>query len=960
MRYWKLAALCGLLLGGLTLGGCSDDDKKKGGGGSTVFPGIPTARPDITGFPIVIDVSGRTSGPTTTGGAGGSITIATGTGDVRKDDGRGMPGINANYLTAAVMADNLVNYTELASIDPAAVTVTGNTAVLDLVGVDFHLPVGVTMNLTDLRLVFGLDTLVIRAFGAGDVIRIDGLVQGAPLGAFTGIHVSFESLTNPGTAIAISGTINLEPVSNNGLAGGNFSAHADQGSILVRGTISSIGSPMTAGICGPGGNVSLFADRGSILLREGIVQANGGNGDFGGGNGGSISVFTPHHLKKQRVPFGFRANGGNATGSGDGGNGGFITLTMRSPLDLFTVCEVNGGNSAGDDGGDAGICNVAGMIVQGVLVLNANGGNGDEDGGSHAGACVVGGESLTGLAVVATRNGGTSTNNDGGDAGTVLIAVDGRYCVNVLLDLTAHGGSGDTGGGNAGTGLFMGYSEFRNANLVVLANGGSGDIAGNGGVGGILYQSALGETVDINVDAQLNGGNGETLAGDGGTVSINAGPAVLTTEVNVTANGGNLTGAPTAPSKGGNGGTLDIGLGQPTSVNAIVSGSLAGGNGGTVGDGGLGGIFRAQVGLNGSDLRLNTVGTMNLRGGSATAGTGGRGGFAGVSCGSGGSFDSNLLNLDLRGGDSTGSDGGDGFSVGGAAFEASFAGPAWFRGGTITVSGGNGSTASGTGAGGDSGVAIITSISHDIHFGATILAHGGNGVLLGGNAASSPIIEMNVDSDGDRIAGTLRVTGTLRSRGGDASNGIGGSGGFIYLHSHDNTFPKSGGDVYVSGLVESIGGNGAGTNGVGGAAQGIEISSGGNVLDISGTVRSLGGAGPAGGAVGDIDFATTAITNIRISGTIEALGGTATGVAVDGAVIRISSPFSSDEAATITVTSSAVIRSNGGAGGTTNGAAGFIEFDAQGAGTNVTIAAGATVECLDGAGVSAPANITIN
>lgn len=68
----------------------------------------------------------------------------------------------------------------------------------------------------------------------------------------------------------------------------------------------------------------------------------------------------------------------------------------------------------------------------------------------------------------------------------------------------------------------------------------------------------------------------------------------------------------------------------------------------------------------------------------------------------------------------------------------------------------------------------------------------------------------------------------------------------------------------------------------------------------------------------------------------------------------------SDEAASILVTSSAEIRSNGGAGGTTNGGAGFIEFDAQGAGTNVTIETGALLECLDGAGVNAPANITIN
>jgi hypothetical protein len=128
-----------------------------------------------------------------------------------------------------------------------------------------------------------------------------------------------------------------------------------------------------------------------------------------------------------------------------------------------------------------------------------------------------------------------------------------------------------------------------------------------------LNQSALGEPLEINVDAQLHGGAGETIAGDAGSVTINAGASVLTTEVNVIANGGNLVGAPSAASSGGDGGTLDIGLGLSTSVNAIVSGSLVGGNGGTVGNGGTGGNFRARVGINGSDLRLNTVGTLGRR-----------------------------------------------------------------------------------------------------------------------------------------------------------------------------------------------------------------------------------------------------------------------------------------------------------------------------------------------------------
>ncbi len=972
MRGWKLAALCGLMLGGLTVGGCSDDDDKKGGGGGTiVFPSIPTNIPALPAGPIGINVSGGNGATNESGGDAGDITVATGSGTIRRDDGRSLPGISTNFLTAGVMADNVVTYAELAAIDPTAFTENGGTASLDLVGADFHLPSGVTLSLGDAPLA-GIFTVAIRAFGSGDVIRLDGPVVTTPPSLTGSVSLALESLSNTGTAIAISGTVDVSASTGGANDGGEILISADHGSVLLRGLLLSVGAGGGASDeGGDGGSVSIFVDRGAILIDADRLVANGGvgNGTGDGGNGGDINFNTGFYTR-QRIDWGFEADGGASTGSGTGGTGGDVFLDYNSDIELFVGATASGGNSGTGTGGQAGRFFASGDWVRGAVRATANGGDGAVGGTADLGLfsinVAVDGESITGVAVIATANGGIGANGTSGDGGQASIYHDGAWCVNVRLTVEAQGGSSATGldGGDGGLGQIQGYGVTRNAFLNATLHGGSALLTGgDGGTANVTCFSNFGEELQALVDLAANGGNGELVGGAGGNVSLQLSQTEAEVEVNILANGGDIIGSPTSPSPPGGGGTVQVGNGSAFSIDLTLAGSIRGGTGFSA-PGGNGGLLTMNMADQGGYAMINTVGTFDMRGGTSTTGNGGLGGRAFLECGELGWFESDTLNLDLRGGDSPTANGGHGsgdVAVTQDGLLGEFLGHAWIRGGTINVSGGNGSTVSGTGEGGAPGDASLYSERHDINVGATILANGGNGVGNGGGSSGGEVIEISTDEDGDGIAGTTRVTGTLRSRGGDSTGGNGGDGGYIWLNNANTGTPISGGDIYVSGTIECIGGNTTATSAEGGGATGIEISSDGNVLNISGTVRTQGGTGEQGGSGGAIQVAAHDNTVITISGTLEAIGGAGSDDGGAGGDIEIGSSGFSQPALSITFTNSAVVRSQGGAGVNTDGAAGLISIDAVGtAGANVSVAAGAVIEALDGAGVSVPGNVTID
>lgn len=972
MRGWKLAALCGLVLGGLTVGGCSgDDDKKGGGGGTIVFPGIPSAIPALPAGEIMIDVSGGAGGgANSNGGDGGNVSVATGSGTIRGDDGRSLPGISTNFLTAGVMADNLVTYAELAAIDPTALTENGTTASLDLVGMDFHLPSTVTLDLGDAPTA-GIFTVIIRAFASGDVIRLDGPVITTPASLTNSVSLGLESLSNTGTAISISGTVDVSASSFGATDGGDLVISVDQGSFLLRGELLARGS--FGGVAddgGQGGSVSIFVDRGAILFGGDRVVANGGtgNGTGDGGDGGGIG-FNTGFFKRQRIEWGFEANGGASSGGGDGGNGGGVFLDYNSDIELFLGATTSGGSSSTGAGGTAGRLFVRGDWVRGAVRATANGGDGTIGGPALLSGIyniVVEGESVAGLAVVGISNGGAGTGVLSGAAGRAYIYHDGAWCVNVQLTLDAMGGTSVTTGqgGNGGEAQITGYGVTRNANIVAnLSGGNSLNLGGNGGDAFIVSLSAYGEELQATVNLTSNGGSGDSIGGAGGDVRLQFSETLAEVDVTINANGGDITGTPTSPSLPGIGGSVLAGTGSAFSIDLTIAGSIRGGRGYSM-PGGNGGVLTISMADLGGYAIVNTVGTFDMRGGTSTIGNGGIGGLVFLECGELGWFESDTLNLDLRGGDSPTGDGGAGSGQAAATqdgLQGRFLGHAWIRGGTINVSGGNGSTTSGTGVGGAPGDVSLYSERHDINVGATILANGGNGVGDGGGSSGGEVIDISTDEDGDGIAGTTRITGTLRSRGGDSSGGNGGDGGYIWLNNANTGTPISGGDIYVSGTIECIGGNTTAASAEGGGATGIEISSDGNVLNVSGTVRTQGGSGEQGGSGGSIQIASHDNTIITISGTVEAIGGAGNDDGGTGGDIEIGSSSFSQPALSIVFTNSAVVRSQGGAGVNADGGAGIIDIDAVGtAGINVTVAGSAVIEALTGAGVSVPGNVLID
>ncbi len=946
-----------LAVAAMMLAGCPDDDDdgKKGGGGTVIipetFPPIPTGRPTLLGMPITINTSASAGNGSA---SGGNIDISAPAGTVMVDDGRAAPAVTSNFLTAAVLADNVVTLSELLLIDPANTVQNLNEIYVDVVSGGFHLPAGVTLDLTDAD----PPNVLIRTLSADGVIRIDGTVEltTVPDGVTALMLVSHAAT---GTAIHVGGEISGGG-SSNVANGGRVGMYAEWGDIVVRGTLDLQGTIDLAGSSGDGGDVEIQAWQGDVVLVAGLWQANG----IAGGSGGRVEVFSAESMT---MAWGVRANGGDNS-AGHGGFGGDLDVQSWATLTLNVPYEVNGGSGTGDNGGGGGEVGFVGAEVTGVATGSADGGDGSN--GGSGGYQYIECNNVFGAAFDATSNGGASVSGSGGPGGSVQLWCAGTLLVNVLVDGEARGGDGASGGFGGWVEL-SGNATMVNAQLQSDVSGGEATSAtgGDGGSTGIGIWSNLGSYIEsATMVCVANGGNGVS-GGWGGYIYVEPGAGndgnVTAT---VTANGGaGVAGGPTG--EGGRGGTFNAANSEGSSdwsLALTLSGSLAGGMSDND-DGGDGGYVELYSRGDGGWYDVTIIGTLNMRGGAALdTGNGGNGGSVYVRTGLGKVFRSGSFNIDMRGGDSAQGNGGFGPSPGrsggfGLLFECE--GSIDISGGTLNLSGGQGSTTAGTGTGGGGGEARFYTGFGDIRFAGTLLASGGDGAGGGGSAivSNGEAVEFNADADEDGIAGTIRISGTVRANGGNCTGafGSGGSGGFLWVNNRPGT-EISGGDVFISGTLESNGGAGVGAQQFSGSGGGIEISGSGALLEISGVVRSNGGSGAFGGSARYIEVATAATTAMTISGRIESLAGGGD-FGGEGGDIDIGSPSFGVPPATIDITGSAVIRSAAGVGTVSGGPSGSIEIDAQGSGgANITVDASATVDVLDGAGNDVPGNVIID
>jgi len=234
-----------------------------------------------------------------------------------------------------------------------------------------------------------------------------------------------------------------------------------------------------------------------------------------------------------------------------------------------------------------------------------------------------------------------------------------------------------------------------------------------------------------------------------------------------------------------------------------------------------------------------------LAGGGAGLGTG-EGGNGGIRAGdnvdgvvidSGGSG-TNTGDIDCSGGD--GADGGD-------------AGPVYlyadwlqYNTGTLSANGGDGDA---TGTGGGAGWVEVEAYYATVFNRGNLQSNGGDGGVGGG--AGNEAYLYGSSNGGD--IGSVINAGKLEVNGGDAlSNGDGGDAGDMYIYAY-------GGDVRTSGVLEAMGGDGAGASGDGGyggyiyfwTEYGYEYYYGqykqtGDII-ISNNIIATGGAGTGSG-----------------------------------------------------------------------------------------------------------------
>lgn len=856
------ASLIGMAL---ITGACSGDDDN-GGGGSPGGDGI--VRYSIPGLGAVrwrAD-GGASDFATRNGGNGGIVQIGASNVLVRGDDGRARPTVATNFLTAGVLTDNLVTYTELVGI--MAPGIAGTTATFALpAGTGFLLPGGATLNLGDAPAGV-VDSVVIST---ADLIILAGTVVTTRTTA-NSTAFSAVSTRNGDIGVIFTGSIDTRGAvaSVTPYNGGAVGLTANTSSMIAFGTVNSSGGAGTAGFNGGNaGNIAITSGR-DLLLATGSIGASGGTGGAIGGGGG-IGTITGGAIAGGNFNWGATVNGGNG-GTGNGGAGGISQLVIENTVMFASQIQAIGGTSASGMGGNGGTAVAISAHCRGILNAIVNGGASASGAGGPGGVAYVGGLVSEDIELVGTANGGNGTT--GGNGGILIGYVDNVR--GLLVIGTANGGTGTTTGGNGGVvgvGSFGGFTlSVDLARIEGTARGGDGSgPTGDGGNGGeVTYNVSLIAAGSILVSdawlvANVNGGNGRN-GGDGGYFGAQGvGGSLSKVRFAGTADGGTST-----MNSGGMGGAIVLDF-VDANADVDIAGSANGADGtGTV-NGGQGGALSLSV--NNSGTGNGTLhGTINVsnRGGSAVNGFGGTGGYTSFNVGLGGLTLERAM-IDQRGGDSSNSGGGSANSV-----DVVVLGHAQIESGTWNASGGNGGGSNGSGgSGADDFNWYATDGSVVLNL--TILINGGNGSGTGSGAGGSQDLNIEMDDDGNGISGYLVLGGNIQARGGNASgSGSGGLGGQVTVTG--NAY------VYVYGTIDVSGGNS--NTGFGGDNDFTSIETGRQIV-ILGSIIGNGGNGAAGGGTGaSINLGWNLALRVEIarSGIVRANGGSNNG---DGGLITL-------------------------------------------------------------------------
>jgi hypothetical protein len=783
------------------------------------FPEVDsgTPSPGLTAFAIFTGGGDSDGQAGQNAGDGGDITINATAGRVTLNDGRNVPNPVSNFLTVAVMeSGDEVTFSELVSLQ--APVLAGGVATFTLTGQGFWLLNNITLDLSDAPFTGVTPATDVSGVSivSDEAIRIDGDIFTTRVGN-DAVDISFSSSHADG--VVVRGTTDAR--GREGFDGGDVGFDAGAAALLALGPIWTNAGDATSVLgAGQGGDVSLNAGLGDLLLRSGSLGTYGGLGQQDGGDGGDVIVDFSD-AGNASYNWGIGTQGGMGR-DGDGGDGGFIALGAGSDTNWFARFDTRGGNADTGVGGIAGDIAVSGYSHTGTIETDTSGGNTSTGTGGDAGDALITGGQIDGLLLDARASGGRG--DVGGQAGTVGLdsfgIVSGSQVmasarggngitqggnggqavilasVNIVTiqDSTVYG---DVTGGSASGGLggFGGdvlviengapVTNIQNTVLSGFTDGGNGETGGD--AGDFAAVSSLG-LVDVSITGNAGGGDSTLgVGGAGGDVVAISDNGAVNAWIQATANGGSAEGA-----VGGAGGTLVIVSSNIGSAGGSASGagSFTANGGSSDTTGGAGGILSLDAGDTGN-CTLSQM-QIDLHGGAGDT-TGGVGGQVNSSVV--GTLHIDGGTIDLAGGSSSAGTGGDG-----GLFELFTDNGSVIVEGALTANGGSGPT-----SGGDGGsVEIITDSdttgdAGDVVVDGSITVNGGSST--GGAGGLGGAVEVFASSGG--VSGSVIVDGNITARGG---TGAGGDGGLVYLTT----------DGFGIAVTGSINVNGAGASGDGG------------------------------------------------------------------------------------------------------------------------------------------------
>lgn len=814
------------------------------------------------------------TGESTGGESGGGLVVLAEAGQVLHDDLRSRPTatLGANAFQGA-LSDNKVTYAEIAAMPQW----DGNGTLALNSGEGIYLPAGATLDVRDApEEIGGLRFLV-----QDDVVLLHGTIKTTRTN-IDAVGLDFTSSCSVATSavsIVFAGSMDLD--GSQGMPGGNLTL-STPGTLIATGSVMTKGGKgnfsINGGAAGTGGQILFESLESDVILGE-------GSADTSGGKGAPAGRFEVRAAGTDLFDWGLRADGGNS--SEIGGTGGGLVCYFSQHVEFSIRVIATGGNSPQESsGGDGGLVWMDGPSASGHLFATLSG-------GGTGGVAMLEFAELTNLEVTGNANGGAG-GPYGGNGGALQIRT--AHLNDCLLDFNCNGGAGDIGGGwGGGLGISAPSAgedlDVDGLELHFVANGGSGgESGGKGGslsLGGSLAASGL----DLSVTVNAGIGNPDDFGG--GTILISS-----------SRDGATISGTMALTARGSSGGTITLRFVDAGGTFAcdVVANAASTPISGAVG-GAVGGTVRVQSNSSSSDqgsfigsLDINVSGKPD-HSDPESGMTGGWGGQCHLSCGTGGEFTCTVLKIDARGGASTSNTGGPGGQVFGE-----FYGDVTALDGHIWIAGGRGGSGTDGGlAGGNGGSLNFGTAESMIDLATTINAAGGNGELDSdsadfGGAGGTVTFDLNVD--GDSSAGSLTLRANCILRGGNSTSGAGGNGGkFVAL---DGTATAAG-TVTLEKDVNVNGGNAPSDGPAGGRAGLISVNVTASII-ISG--KLLANAGD-GGYPGN---ATAANQGVRLG---------------------------ADRAASIQLTSTAVVRANGGTGGDWApgpGPGGTVHLDPTGSG----------------------------